>query len=102
MKPDKATAKILSETEELDLMVRGTGWSIARRRLILGASDLLNISFIKTEDPIALSAEIKARKMAADYLLAFINDIEGEAKRNRGLQELFKEETDGLIFKLAE
>ena len=95
MKLNKETQEVLSDGDQLSLMIKGTGWAIARKRLIDQVMDLQSIRNINEAEPEKMMLDIKARNTAVDILIDWLKDIEGSAeqfKNNFGESDKEREE----------
>jgi hypothetical protein len=102
MTPDNTinqdTAKMLSEGDELELLVIGRAWAIVRQRLTDKILDISDIFSLDNQDINKLAMELGARQIASEILWNWLRDIEGDAIRNKTNKELFREyKKDDLI-----
>lgn len=98
---DKDTAGILSESRELQLLIQGDGWKIARQRLINKIVELSDILALDEPDPQKLSIRLAVNKEAIKILLEWLVSIEGE-KNNLNVQEMLKKEKTESYIKIIE
>lgn len=75
--------KILSDGERLTLMLEHEGWAIARSLLSERILELQMIGDIVSLSPEDMAIQVKAKKLAAEILYAFLTqDIEGTAAQH--------------------
>ena len=98
-KIDKLTAKISDEGQAIKDMVGMKGWELAKRKLADKIAGLLNISNmnIQSADATTIMAVISANKMASDILLAWVKDIEGDAKQFDGNKTIYQQIEDEIL-----
>jgi hypothetical protein len=99
MEMDKETQKIMTEGEELQLMVRGNGWGIARRKLdeLFSTFNLTNL-VTDGKTPEQIVEEIKVTQLALSIINRWLEDVEGSAKSHEfNKQTKTKEETYIII-----
>lgn len=78
-KIDIETKRILGEAKQLQSLVNGEGWDIARKKLTDKIADLQNAFNIEDKDEHEMLTDLKARKLATAILFDWIRDIEGTA-----------------------
>lgn len=99
MKPDQETAKILSEQEELMLLVKGKAWAIVRAKFLDKIVSLSDIFTLDEKDITKLAMELGARQMAAEILMKLLKEIEGTAAQYKTISDLYREAPDDLILR---
>jgi len=89
---DKETQRINHEGEELKAMTKSEGWSLAKGKMLGKIADLLNLSSVDVQnaDAATIIQVIGAKKMAADILLSFIREVEGDVAQHEGNKDMMK------------
>lgn len=89
-KLDKETKRIVDRGQALKDLVEGAGWKEARQRLISYVAAIRDITSLTSKDEKTLFQEVAGRQIAAEALLNWLKEIEGDAeqfKSNAGLIE---------------
>lgn len=80
-------AKALTEAEHILAMTQSQGWGIIKPKLDAYILDLQNISNIDSTSADTVVADIKARKLAVDYLFGWLKrDVYGVIEQQRAAQ----------------
>jgi hypothetical protein len=98
MQLDKETAAILSEGEELQLLVNGTGWGIVKRKLneLISNFNIANLD-IQGRTATDVLNEIKTTQKALEIINRWIRDVEGDAERHEFNERVFKKQKGDYI-----
>jgi hypothetical protein len=98
MQLDKETAAILTEGEELQLLVKGTGWGIVKRKWNELISNF-NIANIVTDgkSPEEVMMEVRVTQRALEINNQWIRDVEGDAERHEFNERVFKKQKGDYI-----
>lgn len=88
------TKKVMTEGEQLALMVRGDAWAIAKRMLNQKLLELGNILSITAEEKERVVAELGARQMAIETVIKWVNELEGVASQHENNREAYKKIVD--------
>lgn len=93
---ESETQKILTDADHVRAMVESDGWKVVKPKLDDKILDLQNINNLDVTDPTSLSTQLAARKMAVDFIFAWLkNDVYGfiEQQESNNQQLLTKEES---------
>ena len=92
---EKDTVKELSDGEKIKLMMESDGWKLAFENIKEKILDLQNVNNVDVEHgPEAMAIDLKARKLAADYLYEFLQkDIFGRVEQHENNQRIMREKT---------
>lgn len=94
---DSETKAVLSEQQHLALLVDGTGWGIARAKLVEKINELQNAFSIEETTPEKMLVDLQSRKLASTILFDWLRDIES----NKQVAEETRSALDkGYIFKV--
>lgn len=97
---DKDTQKVLEEGSRLKSLVQNEGWGTAKMKLIKRVANLLSLNnsdLMNTPADLLLQV-MTAKKTAADELLGWLKEIEGDVEQAKGNEELVTEVTESLIY----
>ena len=93
MKPNKETAKILSDGQKIEDFVKSDGWKLARKMLY---DKLITLDSIASVPKTGLTDEQKLREYdvregVVAIILEWIKEVEGSAEQNQSNKDLMKD-----------
>ena len=97
---DKDTLAIQAEQTKLKGLTENAGWQIVKMRLIKRVANLLSLNnpeIMNTPSDMLLQV-ITAKKTAADELMSWLREIEGDVAQGESNQILIQKTTEGLIY----
>ena len=101
MKPNKDTAKILTEAEELQNGVKGSFWGIVKKRFVEKITAMNDIMNIDISDP-NLPQTLVSNQKVVRILIEMIKEIEGEGKSVEDYNKAFQNEKRDEYLKIIE
>lgn len=95
---DAETNAVLSDADEVELMIHSKGWEYAKSKIDARILDLQNINNLDDEKPETLSIQLAARKMAVDFMYGWLKeDIYGFVEQARANHIPPQTEDNGYI-----
>jgi hypothetical protein len=85
---DRDSAAVLTQGEEHERFVKSEGWQNVRKKLVHHIAELDSITDIPLQMPVQdRLVEYAARQSAIQKLLAFLQDVEGDAFKSQNMRE---------------
>lgn len=98
---DKATEKVLNDSEKLQELIKSDGWAIARKMLWTRITSLSDVLSLDSSDPQKLAFDIAVRQKLVQELIGWFKEVEGTAKQGMDNKELmlkYREEEYTVFF----
>lgn len=94
---NKETKKVLSEAQELEAMMKGNGWMIAKKKLLDIMSAYGGILNIEESDPVKLMHLISANQQAIKMIIDWMNTLNNTVNLSKDFSASIKEDLNKMI-----
>lgn len=97
-KYDKETSALINDTKEIKNTLKSKGWKIINQKFVEKIVDLADIGNIETNDTQEMLIEVRARKLAAQYFMDWMNDITGQVQQVEDNKKAFATRVTESVF----